>query len=92
MDFAMPNFMPLKSNASESSVFYIDTDASLSDLHDCALQRCKAARDLMESIASLSFNSSDDQDLSAFTTAAWLLLQDGCDALNAIGWKAVLRA
>lgn len=88
----MPNFMPLKSNASESSVFYIDTDAPLSDLHDCAVQRCKAARDLMESIASLSFNSSDDRDLSAFTTAAWLLLQDGCDALNAIGWKAVLRA
>lgn len=88
----MSKFMLLQSNVSESAVFFIDTDAPLSDLHDCAVQRCKAVRDLIESIVSLSFNSSDDRDLSASTTAVWLLLQDGCDALNAIGWKAVLRA
>ncbi len=46
----MSKFMPLQSNVSESAVFFIDTDAPLSDLHDCAVQRCKAARDLMESI------------------------------------------
>lgn len=87
----MPKFIPLKSNLCESPVFFIDMDAPLSDLHDCAVQRCKAARDLMQSVACLSSDSSNDRDMSAFTTAAWLLLQDGCDALDAIGWKTVFR-
>ncbi|QXI28853.1 hypothetical protein [Pseudomonas vanderleydeniana] len=83
----MPKFKPLQSNLCQTPVFYYDADAPLTDLHECATQRCNAARDLMYSITCLGFSQIDDKDLRHFSTAAWLLLQDGCDVLAAIGWK-----
>jgi len=83
----MPKFKALQSNLCQTPVFYFDADAPLTDLHECAVQRCNAARDLMHSVTCLSFSQTDDKDLRHFATAAWLLLQDGCDVLDAIGWR-----
>lgn len=84
----MPKFSPLQSNPSETPVLYLDSEAPLADLQAFAAQRCKAARDLMWSVSGLDINETNGKDLSHFAMAAWLLLQDGCDALEVVGWRA----
>lgn len=51
------------------------------------MQRIKASRDLLHSLNCLSLKGVDERDLNHFVNAAHLLLQDGCDALDALQWR-----
>ncbi|UUQ66932.1 hypothetical protein NLK61_09920 [Pseudomonas fuscovaginae UPB0736] len=80
----MTNFRPLESNLTETPVIYLRLDAPIRDLHEFAAQRIKAARDLAHSLTCMSIGNTCDRDLYHFAGAAYLLLQDGCDALDAL--------
>jgi len=83
----MTDFIPLHSNLTNTPVLYLNPNAPASDLHGCAVQRFKATRDLMHSLNCLSLKGVHDQDLRHIVNAAHLLLQDGCDALDALQWR-----
>ncbi len=80
----MTNFRPLQSNLTEVPVLYLKIDAPVRDLYEFAIQRLKAARDLSHSLTCMSIGNTCDCDLQHFTAATYLLLQDGCDALDAM--------
>ncbi|MGE7960168.1 hypothetical protein ACQKQA_27080 [Pseudomonas sp. NPDC089530] len=83
----MTEFIPLQSNLTSTPVLYLNPKAPVADLHGCAVQRVKATRDLMHSLNCLSLKGVNDQDLQHIVNAAHLLLQDGCDALDALQWR-----
>ncbi|NWD50333.1 hypothetical protein [Pseudomonas gingeri] len=80
----MTNFRPLQSNLTQVPVLYLNLDAPVRDLYELAVQRIKAARDLSHSLTCMSIGNTCDRDLYHFAGAAYLLLQDGCDALDAL--------
>lgn len=83
----MSEFTPLQSNLTSTPVLYLNPAAPPADLYGCAVQRIKATRDLMHSLNCLSIKGVADQDLSHVANAAHLLLQDGCDVLDALQWR-----
>ena len=83
----MTDFIPLHSNLTPTPVFHLDRNAPAMDLHGGAVQRIKASRDLLHSLNCLSLKGVDERDLNHFVNAAHLLLQDGCDALDALQWR-----
>ena len=83
----MIKYHPLQANTSVGATLFIDTEASASDLLETASHRIKAARDLLNSVSCLCMKNSEGYDLEHFTNAAHLLLQDGCDALEVLGWS-----
>ncbi|MGZ0785158.1 hypothetical protein ACXM5X_19560 [Pseudomonas saponiphila] len=82
----MTDFIPLHSNLTPNPVFHLDRNAPAADLHGGAVQRIKASRELMHSLNCLRLEGVNERDLSHFVNAAHLLLQDGCDALDALQW------
>ncbi|MEO8647055.1 hypothetical protein, partial [Pseudomonas sp.] len=70
---------------------YIDTEARASDLLETATHRIKAARNLLNSVVCLCIKDAEGHDLEHFANAAHMLIQDGCDALDALGWKLESR-
>ncbi|NWB94504.1 hypothetical protein HX882_01200 [Pseudomonas gingeri] len=80
----MSQYRPLQSNLTEVPVLYLNLDAPVRDFYACAIQRIKAARDLTHSLTCMSIGNTCDRDLYHFAGAAYLLLQDGCDALDAM--------
>jgi hypothetical protein len=42
---------------------------------------------LLNSVTCLSVKDAEGYDLEHFANAAHLLIQDSCDALDALGWK-----
>ncbi len=48
-----------------------------------AHQRIRAATDLLETFSCLTFEHADLKDISHLTNALYLLVQDGCDLLEA---------
>ncbi|EJM94285.1 hypothetical protein PMI34_01415 [Pseudomonas sp. GM74] len=83
----MPQFHPLQSNFSVGTTLYIDTEARASDLLETATHRIKAARNLLNSVTCLCVKDAEGHDLEHFASAAHILIQEGCDALDALGWK-----
>jgi len=83
----MPKFHPLQGNFSVGPTLYIDTEARASDLLETAVHRLKAARNLLNSVTCLCVKDAEGHDLEHFANAAHMLIQDGCDALDALGWK-----
>jgi hypothetical protein len=83
----MTKYHPLQANTSVSPTLFIDTEAGASDLLDTAAHRIKAARDLLNSVSCLCMKNAEGYDLEHFANAAHLLLQDGCDALEVLGWS-----
>lgn len=83
----MTDFIPLQSNLTLNPIFHLNRNAPAADLHGGAVQRIKASRDLMHSLNCLSLKGVSERDLSHFVNAAHLLLQDGCDALDALQWR-----
>jgi len=88
----MSNFRLLQSNLTEVPVLYLNLDAPVRDLYECAIQRIKAARDLSHSLTCMSIGNTCDRDLQHFASASYLLLQDGCDALDAMQGRFTERA
>ncbi|NWA29008.1 hypothetical protein HX866_29390 [Pseudomonas gingeri] len=80
----MTNFHPLQSNLTQTPVLYLRLDVPVRDLYEFAIQRLKAARDLSQSLTCMSIGNTCDRDLQHFAAGAYLLLQDGCDALDAM--------
>jgi hypothetical protein len=83
----MIKYHPLQANTSVGATLFIDTEAGTSDLLETAAHRIKAARDLLNSVSCLCMKNAEGYDLEHFTNAAHLLLQDGCDALEVLGWS-----
>ncbi|BDB16751.1 hypothetical protein cym2001_01160 [Pseudomonas sp. CYM-20-01] len=83
----MPNYTPLDSNISCDPVFFLNVDAEARELFETATQRIQAARNLLNSVTCLSTELAEGADLQHVASAAHVLLQDGCDALQALGWK-----
>ncbi len=83
----MPNYAPLESNISCDPVFFLNADADAHELFEAATQRIQTARNLLNSITCLSTELAEGADLQHVASAAHVLLQDGCDALEALGWK-----
>ncbi|MGH8387200.1 MAG: hypothetical protein ACRESJ_17195 [Pseudomonas sp.] len=88
----MSNYHPLQGNFSATPTLYIDTEAPVSDLLETANHRIKAARNLLNSITCLCVKDAEGHDLEHFANVAHILIQDGCDALNALGWKLDLTS
>ncbi|MBZ9783985.1 hypothetical protein K9857_20840 [Pseudomonas sp. REP124] len=88
----MSKYRPLESNFSVGPTLYIDTEARASDLLETATYRIKAARNLLNSITCLCIKDAQGHDLEHFANAAHILIQDGCEALNALGWKLEIKA
>jgi len=83
----MSRYHPLQGNLSVVPALYIDTEARVSDLLEAATHRIKAARNLLNSVACLCVKDAEGHDLEHFANAAHILIQDGCDALDALSWK-----
>lgn len=83
----MAKYHPLQGNFSVGPTLYIDTEARTADLLKTAAHRIKAARNLLNSITCLCIKNAEGYDLEHFANAAHMLIQDGCDALDALGWK-----
>jgi len=88
----MTQYRPLQSNLTEVPVLYLNLDTPVRDLYECAIQRIKAARDLSHSLTCMSIGNTCDRDLQHFASASYLLLQDGCDALDAMQGRFTDRA
>ena len=82
----MIKYHPLQANTGVGATLFIDTEAGASDLLETAAHRIKAARDLLNSVSCLCLKNAEGYDLEHFANAAHLLLQDGCDALEVLGW------
>lgn len=82
-----PNTTCAKATSASALTLYIDTEARTSDLLETAVHRIKAARNLLNSVTCLCVKDAEGHDLEHFANAAHILIQDGCDALDALGWK-----
>jgi len=81
--------IPLKSNTGDSPVLLINPDASLIDLHVSASLRLNAARNLLQTLSCGGLLHADEADLGYVAQALYVLLDDGCDVLQAAQCKAL---
>lgn len=86
----LPNlYLPLSSNVTESPTLLIDTQANPKDSLDAAVERIRAAADLLETLHCLYFKHADVRDIPHITHAT----QHGNDLLQVaqqqmLSWKA----
>ena len=65
----------------------IDRNAPLDVLHANATARILAVTQLIETLSRCEVQNADWVDLKQLATVATLLLRDGCDLLNVVGWR-----
>ena len=65
----------------------IDRNAPPDVLHANAAARILAATQLMETLAHRDLERADAVDLKQIATVAMILLRDGCDLLDVLGWR-----
>ena len=80
---AKNRYLPLGTNFTDTHPLLIDTEAAAEDIQSVAHQRIRAAADLLETFSCLTFEQADLKDISHITNALYLLVQDGCDLLEA---------
>ncbi|MHA6572696.1 hypothetical protein [Pseudomonas yamanorum] len=80
---ATNRYRPLGTNFSDTYPLLIDTEAAAEDIQSAAHQRIRAAADLLETFTCLTYEQADIKDISHITNALYLLVQDGCDLLEA---------
>ncbi|MPQ70834.1 MULTISPECIES: hypothetical protein [unclassified Pseudomonas] len=80
----MIRYLPQTDNPHSFSVLLIDTEAPYSALLACAEQRFRATKCLLKSLSLMSVQTLENDDLSAVSEAAALLLQEGCDVLSVL--------
>ena len=85
----MPNapYIPLTAIDCIIPALLIDRNAPLDVLHANAAARVLAVTQLMETFASRDLEHADQVDLKHLATTAMLLLRDGCDLLDVLGWR-----
>ena len=65
----------------------IDRNAPLDVLHANATARVLAVTQMMETFSSREVQDADAIDLKQLATTAMILMRDGCDLLNVLGWR-----
>ncbi|MGX0893909.1 hypothetical protein AB7M22_005917 [Pseudomonas sp. ADAK2 TE3594] len=85
----MNRYQPLKSNASNIPTFYIDSHVAPHLLFEDACFRIRAATSLLEAPTSVTVKHTNDADFFRLILPAYLLLQDGVDALDQITFKGL---
>lgn len=65
----------------------IDRNAPPDVLHANAAARILAATQMMETLAHRDLERADAVDLKQIATVAMILLRDGCDLLDVLGWR-----
>lgn len=88
IDHHTSRFTPVDTHDANAPVFYLDTDAPLSDLAACAAHRFTVVRDLMDSLSTLNLKDTSDCDLARVTRGVHLLTREGCAVLEVIQWRA----
>ncbi|WP_426179846.1 hypothetical protein [Pseudomonas sp. TWRC1-2] len=73
----------LRTNFTNTHPLVIDTEATAEDIQSAAHQRIRAATDLLETFTCLTYEHADLKDISHIINALYLLVQDGCDLLEA---------
>jgi hypothetical protein len=73
----------LRTNFTNTYPLVIDTEATAEDIQSAAHQRIRAATDLLETFTCLTYEHADLKDISHIINALYLLVQDGCDLLEA---------
>ncbi|BBP79815.1 short-chain dehydrogenase [Pseudomonas gingeri NCPPB 3146 = LMG 5327] len=68
----------------------IDAQSPTDVLHANATARIQAATRMLESLARLELHNANDIDLQQILQAPAILLRDGCDLMDVLGWR--LRA
>jgi hypothetical protein len=86
-------YRSIKSSVTDTNPMVIDTEADPQDILEAALQRVRAASQLLETLHCQCFKHGDVQDIPHITHALYLLTQDGCDLLKVaqqqmLRWKA----
>ncbi|MBP5090065.1 hypothetical protein HUS91_35895 [Pseudomonas chlororaphis] len=87
IDHQTSRFTPVDTHDADSPVFYLDTDAPLSDLAASAAHRFTVVRDLMDSLSTLNLKDISDCDLARVTRGVHLLTREGCAVLEVIQWR-----
>ncbi|MPQ70705.1 MULTISPECIES: hypothetical protein [Pseudomonas] len=77
-------YLPLTPTCTNRHILFINTHASIVDLHAYGSERMRAGKDMIDSLSCMSLRKIDDEDLSHFIQGAALLLRDGYDI-----WKVV---
>ncbi|AJO77825.1 hypothetical protein [Pseudomonas sp. MRSN 12121] len=88
IDHHTSRFTPVDTHDANAPVFYLDTDAPLSDLAASAAHRFTVVRDLMDSLSTLNLKDISDCDLTRVTRGVHLLTREGCAVLEVIQWRA----
>lgn len=88
IDHHTSRFTPVDTHDADAPVFYLDTDAPLSDLAASAAHRFTVVRDLMDSLSTLNLKDISDCDLTRVTRGVHLLTREGCAVLEVIQWRA----
>lgn len=73
----------LRTNFTNTHPLVIDTEATAEDIQSAAHQRIRAATDLLETFTCLTYEHADLKDIFHIINALYLLVQDGCDLLEA---------
>lgn len=81
----MNQYIPLTAIDCPTPCLLIDRDAPLLVLHANAVERIRSATQLLESLAQHSNPPLDT--LEQLNHAATVLLRDGCDLLDVLGWR-----
>ncbi|AVO58342.1 MULTISPECIES: hypothetical protein [Pseudomonas] len=87
IDQPLSRFTPVDTHDADQAVFYLDTQAPLSDLASSAAHRFTVVRDLMDSLSTLNLKDISDCDLARVTRGVHLLTREGCAVLEVIQWR-----
>jgi riboflavin synthase len=79
--------MPMTHNEGKVPVLLVATQASMAELHSSAASRLLAATQMMESLANLDISKASGADVQQLAHAAAMLLRDGCDVMDVLGWR-----
>ena len=80
-------YIPLTAIDCTTPALLIDRNAPLDVLHANAAARVLAVTQLMETFANRELAEADAIDLKHLAYTAVLLLRDGCDVLDVLGWR-----
>ena len=80
-------YIPLTAIDCTIPALLIDRTAPLDVLHANAMARVLAVTQLMETFSSREVQEADAVDLKHLAATSAVLLREGCDVLNVLGWR-----
>ena len=90
-----PRYIPLTQPGQDSTVFFVDTQAPLVDLHACAELRVSLATRFLDAMVNMQPTHADERDLGTIASTAHLLMLEACDVHRVIErrlWQADVEA